>query len=136
MTTENKPADYTTKFKTLPEHIEKIPSKRHVTYNDTDFVVRKNNRASLYGFIKYEKVRKQMLEDSHAESLKGNGVESQFGIIPRYDRYNYYVDLMKFILIGDLSIIDVETLDMNEAEEIILAFLPESMRLSATLIGF
>lgn len=126
--------DYNEKFKMLPEHVEKVPSKRQIEYNGVTYTIRKNNRPSLYAFIEFEKARRERLES--AADDKESWIDSDFGPRPAYDRYDYYVDMLKFILIGDLSKITAEELDMNEAEEIALAFLPESMRLAATLIGF
>ncbi len=137
MSTDKKVPTYEDKFDVLPEHVEKVPSKRSVEYNGERFFVRKNTRKAVYAFIAFEQERNKMLQEAAQNLADGtDSVPGMFGPMARYDRYNYYVDLLKFVLIGDLSIIDEDTLDMNEAEEIILAFLPESMRLSATLIGF
>ena len=125
---------YEDKFKVLPEHVEKVPSNRKIDYAGETFTIRKNNRKSLYAFIEYEKARREQMENAAKD--KASWIDGEFGPRPSYDRYDYYVDMLKFILIGDLSKINVEELDMNEAEEIALSFLPESMRLAATLIGF
>ena len=113
---------------------KKVASNRAVELNGNPFHYRKNTRDSLYDFIEFHKNIEEKLKMSHADTdsyIDWRGMKR-----PVYDRYDYYVDLLRFILVGDESLIQPDDLDADEAERIVLGFLPESMRLSAMLTGF
>lgn len=93
----------------------------------------KLTRELLYAFIEHENACKVRMTEATNEYREADGAIPR----PSYDRYDYYVDLLKFILMEEGSeALDPDFLDMNEAEGVISAFLPESMRLSAMLAGF
>lgn len=114
--------------------MNKIPSDRTVVLDGITYNYRKVNRPTFYNFKAYEKE----CEEKLSNALSEKPVEIIKGMPrPSYDRFDYYSDLLKWILCSeDMSGLEADQiLDWQEAETAIINFVPESMRLSATLIG-
>lgn len=111
---------------------EKIKSNKMVELDGKTYFYRKCNRATMYSFLEYHKRCEERLKSSGED--KESYVEFMGTVRPSYDRYDYYNDLLSYVLIDYSG--DPNEIDMGEAEKTILNFLPESMRLAATLIGF
>lgn len=114
--------------------MSKKASNRPVTLNDNTFFYRKNTRDTVLNFGAFEEKCAAKMKAAYDDT--STYIETDYGPRPAYDRYDYYVDILGFILCGDTNTIKAEELDAAEVEEVILGFLPESMRFLSMLMGF
>lgn len=119
----------------LPD-VSRKKSKKGFTINEVEFTYIKSVRSVMMAFVPFEQQCQRTLRHAAANVERVHRTTS-IGPIAVYDRYDYYWDLLRFIAYEDLEgTISIEEIDMQEAEEAIMAFMPESMRLAATLMGF
>lgn len=114
--------------------MNKVASNKSVSLLGETFYYVKLTRPIHTEFVKFhdecEEKKKKALEPDAPK------VDSKYGSRAVYDAYDYYADLLKFILVGPTEKITADALDQREAEEIIMGFFPESQRLRLMLVGF
>ncbi len=120
-----------------PEGVPFKPSKRTIEINEMTFTLVKDTKPVTLEFVAFHTECERALNEA-AHHIKTCGIKhDRYGLLPRYDRWDYYLDLLNFICVEDVkSLIDQTDLSMDESERAISDFMPESMRLAATLIGF
>lgn len=125
------------KAPTPPTGITKKPSNRTVTINGMTFTLVKDTKPVTLEFVYFHTECERALNDA-ANHIKDCGIEHpRYGLLPCYDRWDYYLDLLDFICMENVKeSVDRTDLSMDESEKAISDFMPESMRLAATLIGF
>ncbi len=117
-------------------NISRKKSKRSIQINEVEFSIIKSVRGVTKAFIEFEQECQRTMKHA-AVNIKRVHQETDFGPIAVYDRWDYYFDLLSFICFENFAdLVNIEEIDMQEAEDAIMAFMPESMRLAATLMGF
>lgn len=112
----------------------KVASDRTCTIGGQTFNYAKLTRPFEHAFTTFHAECEAKLKESIEN--KESYINTAYGKRPAYDRYEYLVDLLKFVLTGPLDTIKAEDIDQAEAEVAVMGFFPESRRLALMLAGF